>query len=268
MRILLTSDLHGDLGGFEKYSALLRTGHFDLGVVAGDLGDYNLTLREIGATPGVAEDDLLEELYDPEDTVEDLERRVQEYRQDPDTPLARAIRHKEDEIRSVLETARKHIVLVAGNHDLSDWASRGRIHNVHDRPFRYKGWNFVSYRYTRLEVSEEEEERQLTAVAGRLTGTTVLVTHSPALGTLDLSHSGRNIGSRPLCQLVQRPEVALHLFGHVHASFGYDRNSANGSYEERRCFIGIGLPRTGRRARERIEFSLIDPHNMALELTA
>ena len=57
MKILFTSDLHGDLAGFRSYAQLLKGNEYDLGVIAGDMTDYNLTLAEIGKTPGVKKDD-------------------------------------------------------------------------------------------------------------------------------------------------------------------------------------------------------------------
>jgi Icc-related predicted phosphoesterase len=239
MTILFTSDLHGDLQAVERYARLLGTGEFDVGVIAGDIGDYNVTLREIGETPGVQEDDLLEELYDPEDTVEDLEHRVNEYRADPDTPLAKNVRFKEDTIKEILRGSKKHVILVAGNHDLSDWKNRGRIHNVHGARFTLGGFAFVGYRYTRLEKSEDAEEKDLPRIERLIRRNTILVTHAPAYGVLDMTHRGIHMGSRPLSRLSERKEVLLHLFGHVHHSFGLEGKSANGSYEHSRRFISI-----------------------------
>jgi Icc-related predicted phosphoesterase len=258
MKILFTSDLHADLDGFRRFADCLREGDYDVGVVAGDLGDYNLTLKEIGATPGVEEDDLLEELYDPEDTVEDLEGRVNEYRQNPNTPLAKAVRHQEKTIRHILGQARRPIIIVPGNHDLSEWRSGRRIRNVHNRRYRYKGFNFVGYRSTRLEVTEKEEENQLLLVGSLLEANTILVTHAPPFGVLDNTHNGRHIGSRPLSRLSTRPEVALHLFGHVHASFGHTGRAANGSYAHERRFLAIEVGAANPQGSNQVGYTVVD----------
>ncbi len=51
----------------------------------------------------------------------------------------------------------------------------------------------------------------------------VLVTHSPALGVLDVGGYMRNsLGSAAMRDLVVRARPKLHLFGHIHESFGHE----------------------------------------------
>jgi Icc-related predicted phosphoesterase len=49
---------------------------------------------------------------------------------------------------------------------------------------------------------------------------TVLVTHSPALGTLDSGILGRHVGSSSIRDLISSRRPLAHIHGHSHASFG------------------------------------------------
>ena len=53
--------------------------------------------------------------------------------------------------------------------------------------------------------------------------TDVLITHTPPFGILDRSRSGRNLGCECLKQHLFRIQPKLHVFGHIHASFGERR---------------------------------------------
>ena len=194
-----------------------------------------------------------------------MEQRINEFKADPNTPLAIAVRHKESIIREILGSTRKHVVLIPGNHDLSEWKSDRRIHNVHNARFKYKGYNFVGYRFTRLEVSEEEEEEGLSHVRKLVQRRTILITHSPAFGTLDQDDGGRSIGSKPLSRLVKKLQLVLHLSGHVHDSFGYEGIAANGSYVHQKKFISIGLPSISSSKDDGATFVIIDPFDIARE---
>jgi Icc-related predicted phosphoesterase len=237
--LLFTSDLHGDREAFHRFARELARSPWDIGVIAGDLLDYDMRLQEIAATPGVDADELLEEIYGPEDTVEALAARIMAYRANPDTALAKAVRHQERDTRQILAAAGKPVVLVPGNHDLSDWESDGNIHNAAGRRITVGGIAFVGYRWTRLEISPEEDEARAAALAPLLDGPTVLLTHAPAHGVLDRTYRGIHIGSEAIARLAESPEVTLHLHGHAHHSFGWDGKSANSAWAGNGKFIGV-----------------------------
>ncbi|PRY93606.1 Icc-related predicted phosphoesterase [Hasllibacter halocynthiae] len=65
------------------------------------------------------------------------------------------------------------------------------------------------------DLSEEEAETLLAP----LEGADILLTHSPPLGVGDRL-SGRSAGSSAIRGAVQRMAPSLHLFGHVHSSWG------------------------------------------------
>lgn len=48
----------------------------------------------------------------------------------------------------------------------------------------------------------------------------VLVTHGPPAGILDRTSGGEEVGCRDLTQALERVRPRLHLFGHIHESYG------------------------------------------------
>jgi Icc-related predicted phosphoesterase len=239
MKILFSSDIHEDLNAFDRFAYLLKNSDYEIGIISGDLMEYDLTLKEIGSTPGVHSDDLLEELYDPDDSIEDLNDRVIQYRKSRDTPLFKAVKFKEGIIRSKLKAAKKPIVLIPGNHDIAEWRSDNIFHNVHNKEFKYGGFTFVGFKYTSLELSQRDESRYIKRIERKITKNTILVTHAPPLGILDMTYRKIHIGSKNIARLHFNENVVLHFFGHVHHSFGYSGKAANGSYKSGRKFIEI-----------------------------
>jgi Icc-related predicted phosphoesterase len=56
-------------------------------------------------------------------------------------------------------------------------------------------------------------------------GTDVLITHGPPFGILDQVLNGRNNGDKDLLPCLERVQPKVHLFGHIHESYGkYQRN--------------------------------------------
>jgi len=50
--------------------------------------------------------------------------------------------------------------------------------------------------------------------------TDILITHGPPYGILDQVITGRHVGCRDLGEVVERIRPGIHLFGHIHESFG------------------------------------------------
>lgn len=250
MKILFTSDVHENMEAFQRFAYLLKSNSFDIGVIAGDLMEYDLTLKEMESTPGIQSDDLLEELYDPDDSIDDLNERVIEYRRSKSTPLYKTIKYKETTIRNILKSAEKNIVLIPGNHDISEWKSDRLIHNVHNKAFIFMEYNFIGFKYTSLEISQRIEAKYIKRVERNLSDRTILITHAPPYGIQDMNYRKEHIGSKIIAKLHTNPKVLLHLFGHVHDSFGFSGKAANGSFTKGRKFIEIDT--------ENMEFCYID----------
>jgi Icc-related predicted phosphoesterase len=239
MKILFTSDIHEDLVAYDRFVYLLKERNYDIGIISGDLMEYDLTIKEMESTPGVHSDDLLEELYDPEDSIDDLNERVIRYRKNRNTPLYKTIKYKENKIRKILKSANKPIVIIPGNHDIADWHSDNVIHNVHNKGFQYMGYNFIGFKYTSLEISQRAESRYIKRVERKIINKTILVTHAPPYGILDMNYRQEHIGSKVLARIHTNQNIVLHLFGHVHHSFGFSGKAANGSYVKEKKYIEI-----------------------------
>jgi len=56
-------------------------------------------------------------------------------------------------------------------------------------------------------------------------GVDVLVTHTPPMGFRSKAHSGTDLGCPELAKAVKRVKPAVHVFGHVHASYGVTKGA-------------------------------------------
>lgn len=113
------------------------------------------------------------------------------------------IRLAQDAIDWLNEQPHEHIVFTAGNHDSIyyrhhfDW---GRIINLSSGSVRLNGLKFAGVGWGhKLDFDACD----------------VLLTHEPPFGTLD-----GMLGSRELARRVLMNPPRLHVFGHVHASYG------------------------------------------------
>ncbi len=236
MKILFTSDVHSSDDCYRRFAGMLKRRDYDAGVIAGDLWHEFLPeadiARVLGLDGGAPRDGRRARL---------LER----FSRDPFDVLPEALEAKEGEIKSILFEAGKPIFLVPGNHDRTSWASERNLYNVHGKRLRFAGHFFVGYRYTELERSEAEQERDIEQMVGLLEGDTILVTHSPPYGILDRSHGGRHLGSRAVRRLAGSENVRAHLFGHVHEDFGRLGKYYNGAFPRLGAFVRIELTPRG-----------------------
>ena len=54
--------------------------------------------------------------------------------------------------------------------------------------------------------------------------TEILITHTPPFVILDKSRSGKSIGCEELTKKLKELQLKIHVFGHVHASYGEEKN--------------------------------------------
>jgi Icc-related predicted phosphoesterase len=54
-------------------------------------------------------------------------------------------------------------------------------------------------------------------------GIDLLLTHGPPLGVQDQNAKGKYLGDAALAEAVQRVRPRLHVFGHIHESYGVTR---------------------------------------------
>jgi Icc-related predicted phosphoesterase len=69
----------------------------------------------------------------------------------------------------------------------------------------------------------------------------VLITHTPPAGVLDKSRSGRSLGCEELSKSLKTAMPKLHVFGHIHFSYGAERNDNTQYVNAASMRSGVGL---------------------------
>lgn len=131
----------------------------------------------------------------------------------------------------------KKKILVAGNHDyylnflyeipgeetdlsyLCDSGTEFEGLKIRGSPWikRFEGMNPNTMAFT-VDTEEELEEKWKLIPDD----VDILVTHTPSRGILDETKNGLHAGSGKLyCAILDRPSIKLHVFGHIHESYGF-----------------------------------------------
>ena len=127
-----------------------------------------------------------------------------------------------------------YLILVPGNHDwifethraLMEAECRTRnITLLNDSGITIEGLNFwgspVQPRYCDLAFNRDRGEdirRHWDLIP---VDTDILITHGPPAGILDVNPRGQMIGCHDLLQQINKTNVRLHIFGHIHWSRGH-----------------------------------------------
>lgn len=116
---------------------------------------------------------------------------------------------------------------IMGNDDLVELdPDTEQIQSLHACRRHVGHWNLVGYQYSLpfmggiFEKPEEDIRADLDELAGLVDARTVLVTHNPAYGLLDVGVLGIHAGSHAILDLVCEHRVHAHIHGHVHEQFG------------------------------------------------
>ena len=142
-----------------------------------------------------------------------------------------------------LETVKdkyKHVICVAGNHDFVFKYHLGKAKNtltnaiyLQDEAFTYAGYriwgtpwqpyfggwafNFPDH-YDNFFRARAHARQKWDEIPD---DTNILISHTPARGTLDETARGQNVGCEWLAtRLEQLSELFVHVFGHIHAGYG------------------------------------------------
>ena len=201
MRLLAAADIHGALTVYEWLVGLTR--EVDVLILAGDLFDG--------------------------DVVEGQRLQAQEI-------LAR------------LRESKVPVLYIMGNDDnvALDYED-GFVQPLHGKRVEVGAYNFVGYQYTPPFMGEtyvktdEEIAVDLLQLEPLIDERTVLVTHSPAFGSLDLCDVG-NVGSRAIADFLLRKPVLAHIHGHIHYRFGTEEKHFNVASAARCRAMTIELP--------------------------
>jgi len=227
MRILLTSDLHGVEQTFRSFSSALQ-GDYDLGVIAGDLLDDQL----------------------PESALARLSHHP-----DQQNAIKTALVAKEARVITVLKNAGKPVLVIPGNHDTTPLATDGTFINIHMSKFDLDSLAFVGYGCVSRTLGPDLQMLSLHSIENLVTERTILVTHIPPRGTLDLKRDGGQMvsfGSGILAEMVSRRRPKFHFFGDAHGSVGVKGSAVNAAYPLVLSFCGVDTD-TGEIWTERVQ---------------
>ena len=187
MQILASADLHGDLDIYEWLVGVAVNTKPDVLVMAGDL------LNGSGVFG----------------TVEEAQR-------------ANAL-----EILNIISRVNQPVLYLMGNDDMIELEPNvDSIQSINNTSIEIGGLNFVGYQYSLpfmggiFEKSEDSIRDDLSSVYSLVDDRTVLVTHSPAYGILDIGILDLPAGSIAIKELVEDRKPLIHIHGHIHAEFG------------------------------------------------
>ncbi len=248
MKILFTSDLHGNWNAIENFCNELVKPEYLFGVISGDILDDGIPGAELDTLISESEfsdDDFVPELQGADESFDEYARKQIEKIKDPNQPFQKMLQMKEDKIRHRFSVVGKNIYLIPGNHDQTSWLSGDNIVNLDRIRVEVGELNLVGYRWTELDRSENEHKVDIKKLRRKVDRNTILVTHRPAFGcmdeVLDIQDRITHIGSKRLARLINLKKPILHLFGHVHNSFGHKGISVNGAYPRSRAFVRIDI---------------------------
>jgi len=114
-------------------------------------------------------------------------------------------------------------IIVPGNHDY--YVEMTDKKNTYlEECFELEGINFMTSSYTPefCNWNYMLSERELRILMKFWpTDVNVLITHGPPYGILDMNKDGEHCGSKALLEYVERVTPDVHIFGHIHHSFGH-----------------------------------------------
>lgn len=133
----------------------------------------------------------------------------------------------------------EHKIIVAGNHDFYPYHYPGRfkyicdkrnIYYLQDSSVTINGVNFYGSPWTPpfYDWAFMKSELELEEIFSNISkDTDVLLTHGPAFGALDLTHTNISVGSYSLLEAMDTLNLKAHVFGHIHHSYGQQGISTN-----------------------------------------
>lgn len=187
MRLLAASDIHGHHAVYKWLVRKANEARVDALVLAGDL---------LGCPDGY-------------DTVEEAQQQ----------DAAAIVR--------ILQETNGPVYYIMGNDDLVELDPRSdQFISLHGRRVELANLNLVGYQYSLpfmggiYEKPEDEIRSDLGHLETLVDAETVLVTHNPAYGVLDIGVLDIHAGSYSILDLVRHRGVRAHVHGHIHQCFG------------------------------------------------
>lgn len=122
----------------------------------------------------------------------------------------------------------KHKIFVAGNHDWlyqrQPWLAEIYVPNLHDKMVEIENLKIYgsSWQPEFFNWAFNLPRGQAIAEKWKLIphDIDILITHGPPFSRLDELNDGHMLGCRDLLQMVKSIKPKLHVFGHIHHSYG------------------------------------------------
>jgi Icc-related predicted phosphoesterase len=242
MKILATSDIHGNKALIYLIHSIARKENADALIIAGDIAPkafYQLFKKgsKFDISSGFR-------LKNREDILQADEQQIKakldllgfvEIPQDAYNLSTTSLKQKEklSEMCELLKTIGVPVYMLIGNDDHipdEDWdkllADNGII-NLNLRSHVLGEFKIVGFHYvlptpwnTNNELPEDELAKKLKHIEKQVGRRTILVTHGSPKGVLDRLANGLCVGSESIFKLTKDKQPAFHIFGHIHEAFG------------------------------------------------
>lgn len=246
MKILATSDIHGNKALVYLISQIVKKENIDALIIAGDIapkGFYQLCRRglkyDICATFSLKNrEDILSGDEQQIKTKLDLLGFVEIPVETPKNKYSVfTIKSKQKEkltqICKLLKTIDIPVYMLIGNDDHipeDDWDNILKdygILNLNLRTYALGKLKVVGFQYvlptpwnTNNELPENELAKRLRSIEDQVDRKTILITHGPPKGILDRVVNGLRAGSESIFNLVKDKQPIFYIFGHIHEAFG------------------------------------------------
>lgn len=242
MKILATSDIHGNKALIYLIHDIVKKENVDALIIAGDVapkGFYQLFKEglEFDISSGFRLKNRIDILKGNEQQVKtklDLLGFV-EIPTDAYNLAAISLKQKEklSEICMLLKTIDIPVYMLIGNDDHiadGDWdevLSKYGIFNLNLRSHALEEFKVIGFHYvlptpwnTNNEMPEDGLVKRLKHIEKQVDRKTIFVTHGPPKGVLDRLANGLCAGSDSVLKLVKDKQPVFHIFGHIHEAFG------------------------------------------------
>lgn len=124
----------------------------------------------------------------------------------------------------------KHILFTPGNHDFCLERNKDVLINAMtlvNEGIIVNGFVFWASPYSPKfgDWAFMKSENDLVDIWSRIPDRIdILITHGPPRGMLDRAISGENVGSQSLLERVREVKPKIHIFGHIHETYGIHNN--------------------------------------------
>jgi len=242
MKILATSDIHGNKALIYLVLQIIRKENIDALIIAGDIapkGFYQLCRSGLKYDICSAfslknrEDILKGDEYQIKARLDSLGFvGIPKNKYNLSTIKSKQ-KEKLGKICKLLKTIDIPIYMLIGNDDHitdEDWdriLDDHGILNLNLRTHALGKLKVTGFQYvlptpwnTNNELPENELAKRLRSIEDQVDRKTILITHGPPKGILDRVANGLRAGSESIYKLVKEKQPIFHIFGHIHEAFG------------------------------------------------